>query len=109
MMVLPRRPISDLTTSEWTEYINILIASRTHPSGYFVFLEEPTAGSDVTMLRKTTMVNLYDLFIWQHHYAAKDSENKYCKSMFDPLCRGQERMIFPPHHNYYSAHNYYFL
>lgn len=74
-MVLPRRQISDLNTTEWQDYINILKASKTYNSGYFVFLEEPNAaGVDLTTLNKATNVKLYDLFIWQHHYAAKDNE-----------------------------------
>ena len=77
MMILPRRPISNLTDSEWIDYINILKASRNYQSGYFVFLEEPTGpNTDLTTLRKTTVDSLYDLFIWQHHYAAKDSEQE---------------------------------
>ena len=76
-MVLDRRPISELTDSEWTEYINVLKASKNFQSGYFIFLEEPTGpNNNLTTLRKTTVNNLYDLFIWQHHYAAKDNENK---------------------------------
>ena len=76
-MVLPRRQISDLNTTEWQDYINILKASKTYNSGYFVFLEEPNAaGVDLTTLNKATNVKLYDLFIWQHHYAAKDNECK---------------------------------
>ena len=81
-MVLPRRPISELTDSEWTDYINILKASRNNQSGYFVFLEEPTGSNiDLTTLRKIPVNSLYDLFIWQHHYAAKDNEqkNETCK------------------------------
>ena len=78
-MVLPRRPISELSDSEWNDYINILKAARNFYPGYFVFLEEPTASdTDLTTLRKTN-VTLYDLFIWQHHYAANDNENTRSK------------------------------
>ena len=81
-MTLPRRPISDLTDDEWTEYIDILKRMRTYPSGYFVFTEEPEGpDTDLRTLEKTP-VNLYDLFIWQHHYAAKDNENKISKAIF---------------------------
>ena len=74
-IVLDRRSISNLTNSEWTEYITILKNAKNVDSGYFVFLEEPTGPTtDLTTLPKTT-VKLYDLFIWQHHYAAKDNEN----------------------------------
>ena len=45
----------------------------------FVFLEEPAApDTDLTTLQKTN-VTLYDLFIWQHHYAANDNENTRSK------------------------------
>ena len=76
-MVLRRRPISELTDSQWTEYITILKASKNYPSGYFIFLEEPMGpDTDLTTLGKTVVNSLYDLFIWQHHYAAKDSEKE---------------------------------
>ena len=80
-IVLPRRPISELTPQELTEYINTLIMSRSHQSGYFVFLEEPTGpNDDLRRLNKTVANSLYDLFIWQHHYAAKDNDNNIdCK------------------------------
>ena len=80
-MDCPRRPISELTSQEWTEYINTLIMSRTHQSGYFVFLQEPTGPNhDLRTLNKTVVTSLYDLFIWQHHYAAKDNDNNVdCK------------------------------
>ena len=75
-MVLPRRPISDLTDKEWTDYIDILKMTKNYTSGYFVFVEEPDgAGVDLTSL-PTTVVELYDLFTWQHHYAAKDNERR---------------------------------
>ena len=72
-MVLPRRPISDLTDSEWAEYISILKMAKDNDSGYFVFLEEPNgADADLTRLPKT-LIKLYDLFVWQHHYVTKDN------------------------------------
>jgi hypothetical protein len=80
-MVLARRPISELSPGEWEEYIDTLIMSKSHPSGYFVFLEEPEEGPNynISALDKTVVNSLYDLFIWQHHYAAKDNENEECK------------------------------
>ena len=75
-IVLPRRSISELTPQEWDEYINTLIMSKSHQSGYFVFLEEPTGPNhDLRTLNKTVANSLYDLFIWQHHYAAKDNND----------------------------------
>jgi hypothetical protein len=82
-LVPPRRPISELSSGEWSEYLNTLIMSRSHPSGYFVFLEEPSRpNQNIMALRKTTVNSLYDLFIWQHHYAAKnnnDNPKSACK------------------------------
>ena len=48
----------------------------------FIFLAEPSGlDTDLTSL-PTAVVKLYDLFTWQHHYAAKDNENEgpreYC-------------------------------
>ena len=92
MTVLRRRPISELTVDEWAEYIRILRASKNYTSEYSVFLQEDN-GSDVTRLLKTPEpVKLYDLFIWQHHYAAKDNENKdpNCKPIIINICSGVE-------------------
>ena len=105
-MVLPRHPISELSDSEWNDYINILKAARNFSSGYFVFLEEPSApNTDLRTLRKT-VVNLYDLFIWQHHYSAKDSENELSEPNFIDvyrlkLCRMLLKQLSPIFGHFY--------
>ena len=70
-----RKSISQFTSSEWNEYTDILNNTRTYNSSYFVFTEEPTTDTtSFTTLNKAENVSLYKLFVWQHHYVAKDNE-----------------------------------
>ena len=73
--VVERRPISDYSSQEWEDYVNILAMTKSYNSDYMVFLEEPQSSSDRSKLPQAS-ITLYDLFVWQHHYPAKDSENK---------------------------------
>lgn len=70
--VLPRRPLRDFTEDDWTEYIDILRKTRDYDSGYVVVLEESVPGNASLV---TSAVSLYGLYIWRHHYSAKDSLN----------------------------------
>ena len=82
-----RKPISQLSDQEWTDYINILKMTRTNNSGYFVFAEEQSAGNS----RPSTLIEnvpLYNLFVWQHHYVAKDSEKSKCIDYSDACSLG---------------------
>ena len=68
--VLPRKSIQELTDSEWREYIEILNMTRSYNSGYKVVLGEYIPGTtNIDM----SDINLYDLFVWQHHFASKDT------------------------------------
>ena len=70
-----RRPISDYNPQEWEQYLTTLASTKTHATNYSVFLEEPqTSSSDLSQL-KTSTITLYELFVWLHHYPAKDNEN----------------------------------
>ena len=71
--VMDRRPISEYSQQQWEDYVKILNLTKTHHSGHSVFLEEPpTSSSDPSQL-PTSTISLYDLFVWQHHYPAKDN------------------------------------
>ena len=75
--VLNRRSISEYSPQEWEEYVMILNRTKKHQSDYSVFLKEPaTPSSDPSQLQTST-ITLYNLFVWQHHYPAKDSDGKY--------------------------------
>ena len=69
----PRESIQQLTDQEWRDYIQILKWTRTYQSDYVVFLNEVEPGDYANIQNQT--INLYDLFVWLHHYAAKDNEN----------------------------------
>ena len=69
--VIERKPISKLSPDEWKDYLNVLNMTRMHDSGYKVFLKEPDAKTLPSELQQSS-IKLYDLFVWQHHYPAKD-------------------------------------
>ena len=69
--ISPRRPIDRLTGPEWTKYIDILTKTRMHDSGYKVVLNQSLPGNvNINLVD----IKLYDLYVWLHHFAAKDSE-----------------------------------
>ena len=70
-----RRPLSMLSDSEWEDYTDIINMTRSYDSGYFVFTEEPQSddAAQNTSLNNETNVSLYNLYVWVHHYAAKDT------------------------------------
>ena len=69
--VLPRRNILKLSVQDFTEYIEILQMTRSYNSGYVAVLDQFRPGSTSI---ETVPVTLYQIFIWLHHFAAKDSE-----------------------------------
>ena len=77
--VLPRKSIQQLTEQEWREYIEILKMARTYQSDYKIVLGEYTPGTTNINMSNIT---LYNLFVWQHHFAAKNSE---CNGKFTDL------------------------
>ena len=73
--VFDRRPLSKYSPQDWKEYVTILASTKTHHSGYSVFLNEPQSPSSNPSQLPSSPIMLYDLFVWQHHYAAKDNDN----------------------------------
>ena len=70
---LPRRDVLSLTQAEWTKYHNTLKMARVYDSGYKIIMEEKEKEPGTVKLTNQS-IDLYYLFIWLHHYAAKDSE-----------------------------------
>jgi len=72
-VIRKRKSLERLTDGEWRKYHNILNKTRNSPSRYMVVTIPHT--TDVQALIDS-MVNptLYELFVWMHHFAAKDSE-----------------------------------
>lgn len=73
-----RRDISEFMDADWLSYTNILNMTRNYDSDYFVFTQEPQGDDnyssvDLTTLERTGNLKLYNLFVWQHHYVAKDN------------------------------------
>lgn len=73
--VIARRSISDYTPKEWYKYVKILEMTKKKSSGYKIFLTEPQPQS-LPNVNDASDISLYDLFVWQHHYPAKDNENE---------------------------------
>ena len=82
---IARKSVQSLNDSDWKKYIDILKRARTYDSNYTIVLNESEPGNTDII---TTNASLYDLFVWMHHYAAKDSEcegksyNYYCLNKF---------------------------
>ncbi len=70
--VLPRRPVASFTDQDWEKYNNILRLAREYESDYVAVLEETVPGNSSLVTANTT---LYQLFVWLHHYTAKDSQD----------------------------------
>ena len=68
--VLPRRPIHEYTDKEWSKFIQITRLSKSYQSDYVVILEESKPGTSNLSISN---ISLYNLFVWLHHFAAKDS------------------------------------
>ena len=67
---IKRKSLQDLSADEWSTYLRVLENAKNHDSGYKVFLEEPLNSLPPDEMAD---IKLYDLFVWQHHYSAKDN------------------------------------
>ena len=67
---LPRENFNSFSSQKWAEYIEILRTAKTYPSGYKVVYE---SGGGINN-REIFNITLYDLFVWLHHFAAKDND-----------------------------------
>ena len=80
---LPRQPIASYTDEDWQEFIDIIQLLRTRDSGYSAILEECFPGE--TELKMSSLT-FYDMFVWMHHYATKDTiageKSKLCTTVF---------------------------
>jgi hypothetical protein len=56
---------------EWNQYINTLQMTRDYPSEYRVVYTEGVSKPGESV--DTTDATLYQLFVWLHHYAAKNN------------------------------------
>ena len=65
--LLPRRSITSLSDQEWADYVQLLNTTKQTISTRYVVITE--SGG-------TTGITTYNLFIWFHHYAAKDHLEK---------------------------------
>ena len=68
-----RKSLSVLDEGKWKEYLEALNKSKYALSRYVVFTDDFTNDS-ATLLRSKKNITHYNLFIWMHHFVAKDNE-----------------------------------
>ena len=66
-----RRSIASLNDEEWKAYLDLLNKSKHEASTRYVAL----SGTE----ENYTAISVYDLFVWLHHYAAKNHLDNYLK------------------------------
>lgn len=70
---LQRRSISELSDQEWNTYINQLqMAKSSSTSRYRVITSQPDYNNLAVL--QTQPIGVYNLFVWFHHYVAKDND-----------------------------------
>ena len=67
-----RRPTSEL---EWTTYIGQLRMAKNKTSRYRVITSPPDYDNLAAL--QTQPISVYNLFVWFHHYIAKDNHGMY--------------------------------
>lgn len=74
-----RRPVSELSADEWREYVDALIQAKETVSPRYVTIAEEPTFDDPSAIR-TVSTTVYNLFVWAHHYAAKNNLDNFCES-----------------------------
>ncbi|CAI8029359.1 Tyrosinase [Geodia barretti] len=71
--LFPRLPVSEMSSNDWRVYHNALRSIKGSPARYMVatspFSDDPQVVND-SLVQPTT----YDLFVWLHHFVAKDND-----------------------------------
>ena len=62
-----RRNIMDMTDSEWEDYNNKIITAKNAEESRYVILVDD----------KPVNISLYNMFVWMHHYVAKNNNDNY--------------------------------
>ena len=76
-----RRSTSELTDQEWNTYITQLrMAKSSSTSRYEVITSQPNY-TNLTGLQ-TQPIGVYNLFVWFHHYIAKDNDGMYTFGLY---------------------------
>ena len=69
-----RVQVCSLDKDGWKKYREALMLAKRNPSRYMVEVQNYTSNLSY-LVRPTT----YDLFVWLHHFVAKDNEDTKCK------------------------------
>ena len=73
-----RQNIMDMTDSEWEDYNNkIITAKNAEESRYVILLFNEADGNAFNA--KPVNISLYNMFVWMHHYVAKNNRDTYTK------------------------------
>lgn len=82
----PIRVRKSLKDVKWDWYISVLNKTKNTQSRYYVITEDfktaITHSSDRALMDSIVNPTLYNLFIWIHHFSAKDNESKYGFSIY---------------------------
>lgn len=71
--VRTRKSINDLTQEEWEEYRKVLQKAKSDKSRYKV-VTTPHTNDLQKLMKSMKSTTVYELFVWMHHFVAKDSE-----------------------------------
>ena len=72
-VIRERKPTSTLTPPEWAEYLDVLNTTKTSKSRYMVVTVNHTQNI-AELIASMDNPTHYDLFVWMHHFIAKDSD-----------------------------------
>jgi len=68
-----RRSISELSDQEWNTYINQLRRAKSSSTSRYRVITSPPDYNNLAALQ-TQPIGVYNLFVWFHHYVAKDND-----------------------------------
>ena len=70
-VVRERKPITVLTEEEWADYLNGIAKAKNSESNYVVVTRDFTENVTELIDSMVTPTH-YDMFVWLHHFVAKD-------------------------------------
>ena len=71
--ILPRKSLAEMGDG-WGKYRDILLKIKSNPSRYMVATTDFTASDLEAVVNSLVRPTTYDLFIWLHHFVAKDND-----------------------------------
>ena len=69
-----RVSVGNMDDGDWEKYRSALRKIKDTPARYMVANDTPATNNSQAVLDSLVRPNTYDLFVWIHHFAAKDNE-----------------------------------